>query len=887
VEWGESLMVERASADGPQSHSLHEAVLETTVDTIINIDEKGVTQSFNRAASAMFGYARDEVLAHNVSILMNEPERSEHDSYLSRYQRTGEARIIGIGRDLQGRRKDGTTFPLNLAVSEAVDGDGNRIYAGILRDLSAQLATDRLAREREARYRELVREAPIGIALADDTHVIFEVNPALTAMLGVPSAEIIGKHLRDFDLTPGGRSPRRPLRRLVSGELDRVEDIRQFVRPGDTEVWAHILTTAVRDEHGRYLYSFRLVEDITERTQAEASLAEARERYSVVIENMSDGVSIIQDGKRVFVNAQFVAIFEYRDEDHALSSEPFSSLVPEYRDAQTDEQSLLNGSHTLVRRRRQDGSIAMVEQKLTEIVYRGQPAVLTVYRNVTAEVESRASLIASEERFRLLFDSAPTGIALLDADRNVSLVNETLKEMLGRPDDEMLGQDLSTGSRQERRQQGLFAAIVDGSTRFIAQDREITKADGSTVWTHQTTSRVENDQRGFAFAIRTVTDISELKGTEEALRGSQADLMRLSERSESIIKAAADGILALDVEGRIMSINPAGARMLAISPEEAIGKRARDLTMLVRADGSRYPEGQNVVSLVLADGQERETTNERIHYRDGTWIDVERVASPLHSGEHSELVGAVVVVRDVTERKRVERAKSEFLAMTSHELRTPLTAIHAAVGLSASGALGDLPATVKQQLDIASENSRRLISLVNDIVTLEQFGLGEVRLDIRPIQMRSVLQQAVDLLAPLATTGDVRMDLESPEVTVEWNALRIQQVLTNLLGNALKYAPAQSTVMVVVEADEREVTVSVSDEGPGIDPNRASIIFDQFQQAEQSSTRPHQGLGLGLAIAKAIVEQHYGRIWLESELGVGSTFSFALPIKQPSQPAAS
>lgn len=875
-------MAEPANVGGPQPQSLHEAILETTVDGIISIDELGMILSFNRAASAMFGYASDEVIGQNVSTLMNEPERSDHDSYLSRYQRTGEARIIGIGRELDGRRKDGTTFRLNIAVSQAVDGDGKRIYAGIIRDLSAKLETERSALQREERYRALVQNAPIGIAISDENRRIFEANDALVTMLGIPKSQIIGKRLSEFERDRSTRPAGGAFGRLLTGDIERSDIEREFVRPDGTLVFAHTTTAAVRDESGAFAYAFRLIQDVTEERVARDGLAEAREQYSVVVENMSDGVSIIQDGKRVFVNSPFLSIFGYRDEDHALSSAPFSSLVPEDREMQTEGQALLNASPTVVRHRRQDGSIALIEQKLTGIVYRGQPAVLTVNRDVTAEVESRAALAASEERFRSLFDAAPIGIALLDADRKVSVVNQTLKEMLGRTDDEIRGHDMQrfTNPAQERRHQGLYESVVDGSVRFMVREREMTRSDGSTVWTHQTTSRVENNRGGFAFAIRTVTDISDLKRTEDALRASQDDLMRLSARSESIIKAAGDGILALDVEGKIISINPAAARMLAVSAEQAIGKRARDLTTLVRADGTRHPDGQNIVSLVLADGQERETTNERIQNRNGTWIDVERVVSPLHSGEGSQVIGAVIVTRDVTERKRIERAKSEFLAMTSHELRTPLTAIHAAVGLSASGTLGKLPMAVKQQLDIASANSHRLISLVNDIVILEQFGLGGVHLDLRPMPMRAVLQEAVDLVTPLASEADVRIAVESPQVTVECDAVRIQQVLTNLLGNALKYAPAQSTVMVAVKADEREVTVSVSDKGPGIEPNQAPIIFEQFQQAESSSTRPHQGSGLGLAIAKAIVEQHYGRIWLESELAVGSTFTFVLPIEQ-------
>ena len=172
-------MAESGNGREREPQSLAEAVLETTVDGIISIDERGVVLSFNRAAAAMFAYARDEVIGQNVSILMGEPEHSEHDSYLSRYESTGEARIIGIGREVEGRRKDGSTFPLDLAVSEAVDSNGSRIYVGILRDLTEHREARRAIRASESQYESLVRSAPIGIAISDEGRWIFEANDAL------------------------------------------------------------------------------------------------------------------------------------------------------------------------------------------------------------------------------------------------------------------------------------------------------------------------------------------------------------------------------------------------------------------------------------------------------------------------------------------------------------------------------------------------------------------------------------------------------------------------------------------------------------------------------------------------------------------------------------
>jgi PAS domain S-box-containing protein len=173
------------------------------------------------------------------------------------------------------------------------------------------------------------------------------------------------------------------------------------------------------------------------------------------------------------------------------------------------------------------------------------------------------------------------------------------------------------------------------------------------------------------------------------LRRSGEQLL-IAQLDASAFQAVDEGILVFGLDRRIVALNPAGARMMGIEPADGVGHMVREYAVLTRPNGSEYPENSKIVGMVLADGQPRFTTSETLTRSDGTTMDVERTVSALRDGQ-GRITSAVQVIRDVTDRHKVERAKSEFLAMTSHELKTPLTAIHAAVGLLASGLFGELP----------------------------------------------------------------------------------------------------------------------------------------------------------------------------------------------------
>lgn len=248
----------------------------------------------------------------------------------------------------------------------------------------------------------------------------------------------------------------------------------------------------------------------------------------------------------------------------------------------------------------------------------------------------------------------------------------------------------------------------------------------------------------------------------------------------------------------------------------------------------------------------------------------------------------VALVRDISERKAVERLKDEFVSSTSHEVRTPLTSIHGALRLLEGGIAGKLPEAAEQFVRIAVSNSERLSRLVSDTLNLEKIEAGKLILRREALDPRSLLEAGADALRGIAAQTNVRFETSHHKEAcsercgqlVNGDPDRIVQVLTNLVSNAIKFSPDSGVVTLATTCEAGlAIRFSVSDHGPGIAEEYRERIFQPFQQGDAGDAQSHTGTGLGLAIAKAIVEQHGGHIGVESELGHGSTFYFDLPCR--------
>jgi PAS domain S-box-containing protein len=381
-------------------------------------------------------------------------------------------------------------------------------------------------------------------------------------------------------------------------------------------------------------------------------------------------------------------------------------------------------------------------------------------------------------------------------------------------------------------------------------------------------------------ALRQVVLTSDNHGLRQSLESRVADrtddLQRLSERQHRILESMGEGIFGVDEIGRISFVNPAGARMLGWEAAELLGRDACS-TLCAQA------HAECPLDMVMSVGDVVTQSETEYSTREGGRLPVEITAAPMAVSQGGH--GAVVAFRDITERHVVDLMKQQFVSAVSHELRTPLTAIRGSLELLADGSAGELPSGALEIVAMAERGSERLSRLVNDIIDIERLEAGSFSIEPTPQNIEPLVMATVSSLLALAEQGRVRLVVGEANGQALCDADRVVQALVNLVGNALKFTPPGGAVRINAAPDEHEVIFAITDEGRGIPVGELESIFERFHQVSSADGREKGGTGLGLTITKSIVERHGGRIWVESEPGVGSTFWFTLPLATEATPS--
>lgn len=343
----------------------------------------------------------------------------------------------------------------------------------------------------------------------------------------------------------------------------------------------------------------------------------------------------------------------------------------------------------------------------------------------------------------------------------------------------------------------------------------------------------------------------------------------------SIVETVIDGIITIDSRGTVQSFNSAAERLFGYTSIEVIGKNVKLLMPPAYAaehDGYLTHYRETREPRVIGIG--REVVGQR---KNGSVFPMDLAVSEMRQPGQTLFVG---IVRDITERKRVEQMKVEFVSTVSHELRTPLTSVSGALGLVCGGALGPVSERAKTMLDIAYKNSQRLTHLINDLLDMEKLAAGKMRFDLETVELMPLIEQSIESIRAYSQQYQVNLviDRRIDGIKVRVDGGRLQQVLSNFLSNAAKFSPQGGQVEVQVYQKDSLVRVAVQDHGPGIPDEFVGRIFQKFSQADSSDTRQKGGTGLGLAISKELIEHMHGCIGFSSEPGQGACFYFDLPV---------
>jgi PAS domain S-box-containing protein len=535
-------------------------------------------------------------------------------------------------------------------------------------------------------------------------------------------------------------------------------------------------------------------------------------------------------------------------------------------------------AETTVMGRHRDGSTIYGE--LTMVAFRDERGQYAGHygftRNITGRKNAEIALQRSNERFMLAVRATQDTVYDWDIKSSTLWFSEGLTHQFGYPEsgDTTLSAFFSNIHPEDHDEIAeSVTRFLEGKELFWSGEYRFRRHDGTYANVFDRGTLVRDAEGKPTRMIGAVMDLTERKHAEQAIAV-------LHRRNEMILNSVGEGILGLDTNGILTSVNTAAAGLLGYEVEDLVGRRMHETLHAKHPDGKPFATQDCPIQATLSQGFFRTQDGDVFWRGDGTSIPVDYMCNPMFD-ESGKIMGAVVAFRDMTERYELDRIKSEFVSTVSHELRTPLTSIRGSLGLLASGRLGEISDKGQRMLDIAVANTDRLIRLINDILDIERLESGKVTLARKRVEVSELLDNTLELVRPIADRAGVTLRHGPIRGSIWADHDRITQTLTNLLSNAIKFSPRGSTISVTGTRKHDRLQFEVRDHGRGIPVEKLESIFDRFQQVDSSDAREKGGTGLGLAICRSIVQQHGGEIWAESTLGKGSTFYFTVPLAEP------
>jgi len=763
--------------------------------------------------------------------------------------------------------------------------------------------------ESEDKFAKIFRASPDAITIVSvDNGSYVEVNDRFLELTGYSREEIIGRTIPELELLLESEQELEIHQTLETQR--RIQNYEMELRTKVGDIKTGLLSSELIEIEGQS-YVLSVFKDYTERKQIEDQRKQTEEAlhfnielFRQIVENTRDALYVysFESQEYIYRNSVYRTIWGWNPEILNDPIKRFQSVHP------SDRLTLENafeqegqGYATDIEYRiiLPDGRLRWLHNRTYPIHnLQGQLTRLAgILEDITDRKQVEEQLRESEERLRVALDAARMGNWDWNILTNQIAWSENLQRMTGMAPGTFDGNFETVVAMlypDDRNR------VLEATRRAVEQGDEydiefrFVKPDGSIRWALGK-GNVLRDSEGRAVRMVGVdVDITARKLAEAKREKAEVALRESEERFRLAFEDAAIGMAIVALDGRFMGVNRSLCEMMGYSEAELLQRTVQDIThpQDLNADWKNLQQ--------LVEGEHRSFQMEKRYiHKQGQIIWSILSASIIRDPTETPLY-FVSQIQDISDRHSADRVKDEFISVVSHELRTPLTGIRGSLGLLKSGKFDHQPEKFGHILQMALSNSDRLIQLINDILDLERLESGTVQLVKDACDVPELLRQAAEAVQTLATQASLSIHLRAAAVMVEANFGAIVQTLTNLLSNAIKFSPANSIIWLsadVVYEWGRKIDkssfiyplchpstpcpyllFSVTDQGRGIPPEKLEAIFGRFQQVDASDSRQKGGTGLGLAICKSIVQQHDGQIWVESGLGVGSTFYFTLPL---------
>ena len=613
--------------------------------------------------------------------------------------------------------------------------------------------------------------------------------------------------------------------------------------------------------------------EIAERKQTEIALRENQDKLSGILDNADEAIISINEQQQIqLFNQGAEQIFGYQADE--VIGQPLDILLPEaFRQRHRHHVRQFGKSSPQSRRMaegntnvfglRQDGQEFPAKATVAKLQTRQGTMYTVMLKDMTEKYQAQEKLQLSQCLLAKAENIAKIGSWEYNMTTRQLTWSQELFKILGfahssipncetifaqiHPEDRLLVQKtLRQGHTEGKSWQFNYRwLLTDGTVKYLESRGEPTV-----------------DERGNVLKVwGTIMDITQRIQAEKSLQ-----------RSEQKLRLITDGLPVLiayvDDRQRYLYNNRTYETWYGKSRSSLLGQPIQ-----TAIGNTYYQKMLPYIETALA-GKAVTFENQYLENDKSYWLSATFVPDFDSDGR---VKGFFSMIDDISDRKAVEQMKSEFVSIASHEMRTPLTSIHGVLELIRGGRLAELSTSGKTMVEMASRNSERLVRLVNDILDLERMDSGRDAIEKQPCNSTDVIQQAVDTLRSIADEAQISLETVAQSIEFQADRDRIIQTLTNLIGNAIKFSPADSQVEIACQLQNHNVLFTVKDWGRGIPPDKLETIFERFEQVDASDSRKKGGTGLGLSICRHIIELHHGKIWAESVFGEGSTFYFSLP----------